>query len=1262
VKNILGKYSLVVCLLSLFFMANSNASAAADYFSEYQDNIRVVLLESELSNIASVDFTLKGSYAVDGTGTIIGDGAYTIKLESGTLAIYKSGSLIRQFSNGESVSITSQNYSSNLLSLSKTNRMYLGGFSFVNQGSYISIVNKLGMEEYLYGVVPAEISESCNAEALKAQAVAARTYAFSKMLTPANTYFDLGNNTNYQVYNGYTALYPKCKSAVDSTRGVVLTYNGQPINAYFCSSNGGYTEKVENVWGSNSLPYSNSVQDSYDPKEIWTRTYTTTEINSRLSSTTKATIGDFTGIVLDSVTRYPSGRVSNITITGTNGSMSFSKNNARMFLAVGNISTDLKSSMYEVTYDSANDTYTFTGTGFGHGVGMSQSAAQNRALAGQKYNDILSFYYPNATQANYYSLTMKGMTPSNPDVNVGDSVTFTTSATGGNQLQYQYHLYNYQTKAWTVVSDYTSSPSLNLTFTAAGKYQVMCFVKDVNSSSQYDAVAYSEVTASIKPVTLNGMTPTQIETATGKQQIFTVSASGGTSLLYQFHIYNYQTKLWTVATDYTAESALNWTFADAGKYQVMCFVKDKTSAGQYDKAAYSEVTAAKPSITLSGMTPSSLTTYKGKQETFAVSASGGTSLLYQYHIYNYQTKLWTVATDYTASPSMKWTFGDTGKYQVMCFVKDAGSAKPYDAVAYCEASVTIQPVASSGMTPSSLTTYKGKQETFSVSASGGTSLLYQYHIYNYQTKLWTAATDYTASPAMKWTFGDTGKYQVMCFVKDAGSAKPYDAVAYCEASVTIQPVTSSGMTPSTLTTYKGKQETFSVSASGGTSLLYQYHIYNYQTKAWSMVQDYSLNSTLKWTFSATGTYQIMCFIKDASSSKQYDAAAYCESIVTAPPVSINGISPSQLTTTVGGQATIKVSASGGTSLLYQFHIYNYQTQTWSAATDYTTSPSLNWTFKAKGKYQILCYVKDKTSISKYDKTSICEAVVNENSTTVTMNTTSPTELSTTMGDIETFTVNPGTIASPLFQFHIYNYKTQTWSMVQDYGTSPSLSQAFDTAGRYQVMCFVKEKTSLKQFDKVAYCEVIAGSAKVNGSYTVVIDAGHGGTDSGAVGVTGVYEKNVNLPVALKVGALLKEAGVNVVYTRTTDVAATLQARCDAANNSGATYLVSLHSNAVDYGSSVSGVETLYDTTDPDSLKLATAIQNALIKELGAVNRGLKDGNWLYLVNHTNSSCAVVLAELGFLTNSTEESMLITESYQDRCALALANAIVSCLNN
>jgi hypothetical protein len=70
-----------------------------------------------------------------------------------------------------------------------------------------------------------------------------------------------------------------------------------------------------------------------------------------------------------------------------------------------------------------------------------------------------------------------------------------------------------------------------------------------------------------------------------------------------------------------------------------------------------------------------------------------------------------------------------------------------------------------------------------------------------------------------------------------------------------------------------------VSASGGTELLYQYHIYNYQTGAWAMVQDYSVNPSLAWTFSNAGRYQIMCFVRDRNSANWYDKAAYCETVV-----------------------------------------------------------------------------------------------------------------------------------------------------------------------------------------------------------------------------------------------------------------------------------------------------------------------------------------------------------------------------------------------
>jgi uncharacterized lipoprotein YddW (UPF0748 family) len=383
-------------------------------------------------------------------------------------------------------------------------------------------------------------------------------------------------------------------------------------------------------------------------------------------------------------------------------------------------------------------------------------------------------------------------------------------------------------------------------------------------------------------VALNGISPGNLTTTVGKQETITVNASGGSELLYQYHIYNYQTGKWTVATDYKSDPSLNWTFLDPGRYQIMCFVKDKTSLNSYDKVAYCETTVNPVAVTLNGINPGNLTTTVGKQETITVDASAdfATELLYQYHVYNYQTGTWTMATDYTTNPSLSRTFLDPGRYQIMCFVKDKTSKKQYDKVAYCETTVNPAVVTLKGITPGQLTTTIGKQETISVDASAdfGTGLIYQFYLYNYQTKIWTVATDYTSNPALNWTFWNPGRYQVMCFVKDKTSKKQYDKVAYCETTVNPAVVTVNSITPGQLTTTAGKQEAITVSASetGGAGLIYQYHIYNYQTKVWTGATSYGTNPTLNWTFSSAGRYQVMCFIKDKNSANSYDKAAYCE--------------------------------------------------------------------------------------------------------------------------------------------------------------------------------------------------------------------------------------------------------------------------------------------------------------------------------------------------------------------------------------------------
>ncbi|MBA7490269.1 hypothetical protein ES702_00806 [subsurface metagenome] len=137
-----------------------------------------------------------------------------------------------------------------------------------------NIINIIGIEEYLYGVLKKEISPRWPAEALKAQAVAARTFAIFNM----NKYIDKGYNicasTNSQAYGGVNHEDPLTNRAIDETRGMIIAYKGKPINAVYHSDSGGYTEDSENVWGS-FLPYLRSVKSKFEekvspPHHTWT--------------------------------------------------------------------------------------------------------------------------------------------------------------------------------------------------------------------------------------------------------------------------------------------------------------------------------------------------------------------------------------------------------------------------------------------------------------------------------------------------------------------------------------------------------------------------------------------------------------------------------------------------------------------------------------------------------------------------------------------------------------------------------------------------------------------------------------------------------------------------------------------------------------------------------------------------------------------------------------------------------------------------------
>jgi stage II sporulation protein D len=207
----------------------------------------------------------------------------------------------------------------------------------------LNVINIIGIEEYLYGVLKKEISPRWPAEALKAQAVAARTFAIFNM----NKYIDKGYNicasTNSQAYGGVNHEDPLTNKAVNETRGVIIAYKGKAINAVYHSDSGGYTEDSENVWGS-LLPYLRSVKSKFEekvfpPYHTWTCSIDEKDLIKKLQKQ-GYTISSVVSI--EPVNKSETGRISELAfITDNNEVINMKANNFRSLIGADLIRSTL---------------------------------------------------------------------------------------------------------------------------------------------------------------------------------------------------------------------------------------------------------------------------------------------------------------------------------------------------------------------------------------------------------------------------------------------------------------------------------------------------------------------------------------------------------------------------------------------------------------------------------------------------------------------------------------------------------------------------------------------------------------------------------------------------------------------------------------------------------------------------------------------------------------------------------------------------------
>lgn len=369
----------------------------------HQRDIRVGISTDRKSHKISCGEFCRAFLGGDQAGRVSGN--LSAEIQGGRLVLHSDDD--RNYSSSNTVTKIEAWDAGHTISVNGKN--YRGRMELSIVNGCIRVVNELPVEEYLRGVVPNEIGhlDTSMFEALKAQAVAARTYAYKHFLSRSSQGFDVYADIRDQVYDGSAGESALANQAIDGSMGVVMQSNTQLVEAYYHSTCGGHTESVE-TWNRAPINYLQAVPDldaqgnpwcALSSYSTWNFHYTWNEFTQiakkNLQSAAPDKVFEFNRIekalVLD---RNPGHRVSSVLFVTDKGTFVVKGDKTRwLFRNPQNPEKTLPSAWFDIEQDSLG--LTVKGRGFGHGIGLCQMGARGLAKAGYGYKEILWHYYPN---------------------------------------------------------------------------------------------------------------------------------------------------------------------------------------------------------------------------------------------------------------------------------------------------------------------------------------------------------------------------------------------------------------------------------------------------------------------------------------------------------------------------------------------------------------------------------------------------------------------------------------------------------------------------------------------------------------------------------------------------------------------------------------------------------------------------------------------------------------------------------------------------
>ncbi|MCD6578627.1 SpoIID/LytB domain-containing protein [bacterium] len=298
------------------------------------------------------------------------------------------------FYNNKTQNYTQIDFKSNFVKIN--GKKYSGYFKIFRHAKRIYVVLTLEMEDYVRGVLPGEMPSNWPIEALKAQAILARTYGYYHLLQHKK-YYDLGSDVNYQIFSGNVGISESVNKAVRSTRHLVLTYSDFPIVVFYHSTCGGMTESSDEVWGK-GYPYLTPKECNYcydSPHFNWEYTITMDKFIGILNKKKGTDFDYITDIQYKGKTRSERVRSFLFVNSDSDKKLEIKGNDFRMLMGPNKIKslliTNVRIDGFEIKFE---------GRGFGHGVGMCQYGAKHLAEEKKNYIFILDFYFHGTTLKN----------------------------------------------------------------------------------------------------------------------------------------------------------------------------------------------------------------------------------------------------------------------------------------------------------------------------------------------------------------------------------------------------------------------------------------------------------------------------------------------------------------------------------------------------------------------------------------------------------------------------------------------------------------------------------------------------------------------------------------------------------------------------------------------------------------------------------------------------------------------------------------------